>query len=118
MNEKMNEWRRAVEGTEQPLRVGPRPQQCVCVSVPTRSGRRKHFLHEATEQTDFGWSCLVTASSKGPDEAAKVLGEQGVWVSNPSLLIQLPVNSEAKLAKTTLQRKAKKKRRFKLHKMD
>lgn len=34
MIEKMNEWRRATEGTEQPLRVGPRPWQCVSVCLP------------------------------------------------------------------------------------
>lgn len=81
MNEKMNEWRRAVEGTEQPLRVGPRPQQCV--SVPsawtrgTRSGRREHFHHEATEQTDSQLELLDHCFIQGSRQTAKVLGEEG-----------------------------------------
>lgn len=82
MNEKMNEWRRAVEGTEQPLRVGPRPRQCVsvyrlCVHAPPGVAVGNTFIIKQQNKLTLGWSCLVTALSRGPDETAKVLGEGG-----------------------------------------
>lgn len=70
---------------------------CLCEHTRPGAAVRENFHHKATEQTDsrlepFGY-CFIQGSRRN----SKGVGEVG---SNPSLLVQLPVNSEAQLAKT------------------
>lgn len=73
----------------------------VCVSVNTRDPQRlQTFTIKPTEQTDFRLQQL------GRCFMQQRCGEGGY---NPSLVIQLPGNSEAQLAKTDFKKKQKQK---------